>query len=76
MNLPSYIKIMSDCTSGKVVREDIITDWYDVILEDNSIVRSYYHKFHGWMVKREAIGDFIYGYIPLTKKVISYNEKD
>lgn len=72
MKTPPYKQITSYCTSGNVVRDDLISEWYTVTLEDNSTVQAYYHLHHGWMIKGEVVSNFTYGYIPLNKKVIKW----
>lgn len=55
--------------------ESLISDWVIAKLEDGSVIEAYFHIIHGWMTKGGSFGDFIYGYIPLTKNVVSWHYK-
>lgn len=72
MNHPSFKQIISYCTSGTIVRDDLISKWYNVITEDEIVIKAYYHLIHGWMIKREPQELFKYGYVPISKKVIKW----
>jgi hypothetical protein len=71
-NPPPYKKIKIHCTSGDVIRDDLISDLVIAILEDGSKISAYYHFYHNWMIKGDVIGNFKYGYIQLDKDVVSW----
>jgi len=72
MKHPPYKKITSYCTSGNVVRDDLISEWYIATLDDDSTIEAYYHYHYGWMIRGEKEDIFVYGYVPLRRKVISW----
>lgn len=73
MEQPPYKRIKVYCTSGTVVRESLISEWYTVHMESGEKIEAYYHRFHGWMKRGETDGSYRYGYIPVKEKVIKWN---
>lgn len=64
--LPKYKKILSVCTSGNVLRDDLISEWVNVETESGLLFMAYYHYLLGWMAKGVPTGDFIYGFVPIN----------